>query len=428
MNANNTAIEISSVSKKYKVYHHRESNLKYVILNLLKGKRKKSSSEFWALKDINIKIAKGQTIGFIGRNGSGKSTLLKLISRIIYPDGGTINAYGKISTLIELGAGFHPELTGRENVYINASILGFSRAEVNRKFKEIVDFSGLEDFIDNPVKAYSSGMYVRLGFSVAINIDPDILLVDEVLAVGDETFQKKCIRKINELKKAGKTIVFVSHDLESVQELCDQVFLLHNGRLVIQGKPLEVISQYHRILVGSSDLQLREEDPVPETVPVVADADATAVSNSKNRWGSKEVEITGVVFLDNKGNETNFIKCGEQFRARIHYHAYSKVEKPVFGVAIYSDRGVHISGPNTKKHGFFIDAVEGEGVVEYEAESLPLLPGTYLFSAAVYELSMLQPYDHWEQHWKFHVIESEAVVDRYGLITIPSRWSIKHGK
>ena len=195
-----------------------------------------------------------------------------------------------------------------------------------------------------------------------------------------------------------------------------------------ESKPLEVISQYHRILIGSSDLQLKNEAPVPGTVPAVTDVDAAAVSNSKNRWGSKEVEITGVVFLDNKGNETNFIKCGEQFRVRIHYRAYSKVEKPVFGVAIYSDRGVHITGPNTKKQGFPIDAVEGEGVVEYEAESLPLLPGTYLFSAAVYDSSMLQPYDHWEQHWKFHVIESEAVVDRYGLITMPARWSIKHGK
>jgi ABC-type polysaccharide/polyol phosphate transport system ATPase subunit len=421
MKTHNTAIEIKNVSKKYKVYRHRESNLKYAVLNLLKGKRKKLSSEFWALKDININIESGKTVGFIGRNGSGKSTLLKLISRIIYPDGGTIEAHGKVSTLIELGAGFHPELTGRENVYINASILGFSRAEVNRKFKDIVNFSGLEDFIDNPVKTYSSGMYVRLGFSVAINIDPDILLVDEVLAVGDETFQKKCIKKIHELKKAGKTIVFVSHDLESVQELCDRVFLLHNGRLVMQGKPVEVISEYHRLLVGSSDLQVRAEGPPPETA-------APAAVNNKNRWGSKEVEITHVTFLDDKGNETNFIKCGERFQVRIHYNSHSKVEKPVFGIAIYSDQGVHITGPNTKKHGFFIDALEGEGMVEYEVESLPLLPGTYLFSAAVYDMSMLQPYDHWEQHWKFHVIESETVADRYGLITIPSQWSIKHGK
>ncbi|MCP4152297.1 MAG: ABC transporter ATP-binding protein, partial [bacterium] len=212
------AIEIKNINKKFKVFHNKESNLKYLLLNLIRGKRTKLQSEFMALKDININIEKGQTVGFIGRNGSGKSTLLKLISRILYPDGGSIDTYGKISTLIELGSGFHPDLTGRENVYINASILGFSRAQVKEKFNDIVEFSGLEDFIDNPVKTYSSGMYVRLGFSVAINIDPDVLLVDEVLAVGDETFQKKCIKKINELKKMGKTIVFVSHDLKSVEE------------------------------------------------------------------------------------------------------------------------------------------------------------------------------------------------------------------
>jgi len=408
------AIEIKDISKKFKVYHNRESHLKYAVLNILKGKKTRLSSEFWALKDINIRIEKGKTVGFIGRNGSGKSTLLKLISRILYPDGGTLETFGKISTLIELGAGFHPELTGRENVYINASILGLSRAEVNQKFKEIVRFSGLEPFIDNPVKIYSSGMYVRLGFSVAINIGPDILLVDEVLAVGDELFQKKCTKKIHELKKAGKTIVFVSHDLKAVEELCDEVFLLHNGQLVKQGKPVEVISEYHRLLIGSSDLQVREEGAMRQ--------DTAMVPNSKNRWGSKEVEITGVTFLDKDGSETNLITTGETFRVRIHYEAHSAVEQPVFGIAIYSDTGVHITGPNSKKEGFVIESIEGKGFVEYRADSLPLLPGTYLFTAAIYDLSGLKAYDHWEQHWKFHVLESKTVTHRYGLISIPSRW------
>jgi ABC-type polysaccharide/polyol phosphate transport system ATPase subunit len=417
MNANNTAIEISGVSKKYKVYHHRESNLKYVILNLLKGKRKKLSSEFWALKNINISIDKGKTVGFIGRNGSGKSTLLKLISRIIYPDGGSIAAHGKISTLIEVGAGFHPELTGRENVYINASILGLSRAEVNRKFKDIVNFSGLEDFIDNPVKTYSSGMFVRLGFSVVINIDPDILLVDEVLAVGDESFQKKCIKKINELKKAQKTIVFVSHDLASVEELCDEVYLLHNGRMIKQGKPIDVISEYHRLLMGSSDLQVREGEAVVQ--------DTAMVSNGKNRWGSKEIEITSLVFLDKNGKETDLITTGEAFRVRINYEAHSKIDRPVFGIAIYSDIGVHITGPNTKKEGFVIESVEGKGFVQYEVDSLPLMPGTYLFSAAIYDLSGRHPYDHWEQYWKLNVRESKTVTHRYGLISMPSKWRME---
>jgi ABC-type polysaccharide/polyol phosphate transport system ATPase subunit len=414
------AIRVMHISKKFKVYHQRESQLKYLLLNLLKGKRTKVSSQFWALKDIDMEIPKGKTVGFIGRNGSGKSTLLKLISRILYPDGGRITAGGKISTLIELGSGFHPELTGRENVYINASILGFSREEVNRKFKDIVRFSGLEDFIDNPVKTYSSGMYVRLGFSVAINIDPDILLVDEVLAVGDETFQKKCIKKIHEMKKAGKTIVFVSHDLKSIEELCDFVYLLHNGRLVKEGKPVDVISEYHKLLIGSSELAVREE---PAALPQdLADADA---NNGKNRWGTKDVEITKVTFVDKDGKQTEFVKTREPFRIRIHYHARSKVKKPVFGIAIYSDIGVHITGPNTKKQDFLIDSVQGKGVIEYSIHSMPLLPGSYLFTAAVYDDSLMQAYDHWEQHWKFHVIESEAVAERFGLITIPSQWKLE---
>jgi ABC-type polysaccharide/polyol phosphate transport system ATPase subunit len=413
------AIDIADISKRFKVFHNRESNLKYAILNLLKGNRSKQSSEFWALKSINFQIQKGSTVGFIGRNGSGKSTLLKLISRILYPDGGTITANGKISTLIELGSGFHPELTGRENVYINASILGFSRAEVNKKFDEIVRFSGLEEFIDNPVKTYSSGMYVRLGFSVAINIDPDILLVDEVLAVGDETFQKKCIRKIHEMKKAGKTIVFVSHDLSSIEELCDEVFLLHNGVLVKQGKPVDVISQYHKLLIGSDDIQVREETQTDSLA---------AMPNGKNRWGSKDVEITGLQFLDSDGNDTEFIETGQSFSVRINYYAHSKISKPVFGIAIYNDRGIHVTGPNTRSHEISSETIQGEGFVQYETESLPLLPGTYLFTAAIYDHSMLQAFDHWEQAWKFHVIESESVPERYGIITIPARWSIKHGK
>jgi ABC-type polysaccharide/polyol phosphate transport system ATPase subunit len=410
------AVEIKDICKKFKVYHNRESHLKYAVLNILKGKKARLSSEFWALKDINIEIEKGKTIGFIGRNGSGKSTLLKLMSQILYPDRGTIETHGKISTLIELGAGFHPELTGRENVYINASILGLSRTGVNQKFKEIVHFSGLESFIDNPVKTYSSGMYVRLGFSVAINIDPDILLVDEVLAVGDESFQKKCIKKIHELKKAEKTIVFVSHDLASVEELCDEVFLLHNGRLIKQGKPIDVISEYHRLLMGGSDLQVREEENIQDTA---------MVSNGKNRWGSKEVEITGVNFLDKNGKETDFITTGEAFRVRINYHAHSKIEQPVFGIAIYSDSGIHITGPNTKKEGFVIESIEGKGFVQYEVDSLPLMPGTYLFSAAIYDLSGRHPYDHWEQYWKFNVQESKTVTHRYGLISMPSKWKLE---
>jgi ABC-type polysaccharide/polyol phosphate transport system ATPase subunit len=410
------AIEIKILSKKFKLYRDREHNLKYVLLNLLKGKRSRLVSEFWALKDINMCIEKGKTIGFVGRNGSGKSTLLKLISKILYPDGGTIETNGKISTLIELGSGFHPDLTGRENVYINASILGFSRSEVNEKFKDIVAFSGLEEFIDNPVKTYSSGMYVRLGFSVAININPDILLVDEVLAVGDETFQKKCLKKIFEFKKEGKTIIFVSHDLQTIEQLCDRVFLLHNGRLVKEGKPIEVISEYHRLLIGTSQLNVMEGGQWQ--------GNGNNQLNGKNRWGSKEVEITDVLFLDKTEKEVEFIKTGEPLLIRIYYKAQTKIENPVFGIAVYSDTGVHITGPNTRKQHVSINSIEGQGYVEYKMKRVPLLPGTYYFSTAIYDYSGLQAFDHWEQHWKFHVVESEKMAERYGLITIPSEWRL----
>lgn len=416
------AIEIKNISKKFKIYHNKESQLKYVFLNLLKGKRSKLLSEFWALKNIDLDIQKGQTVGFIGRNGSGKSTLLKLISRILYPDGGLIETHGKISTLIELGSGFHPDLTGRENVYINASILGFSRADVTKKFQDIVDFSGLEDFIDNPVKTYSSGMYVRLGFSVAININPDILLVDEVLAVGDENFQKKCIKKIMEFKKEGKTIIFVSHDLKTVEELCDHVVLLHNGRIEKQGGPVDVISEYHRLLVGTSWLRVREEAPLP--LPGEETAGSSTTVNGKNRWGSREIEITGVTFLDANDNETVFFKTNESLRARISYNAHKEIENPVFGIAVYSEMGIHITGPNTRRHHFPIANVKGEGFVEYEMERVPMLPGTYVFSAAVYDFEGRQAYDHWEQNWKFHVVESPDMPERLGLITIPAKWSM----
>lgn len=420
MNSTVNAIRIKNISKKFKIYHNKESHLKYVFLNLLKGKRSKLLSEFWALKNIDLDIEKGQTVGFIGRNGSGKSTLLKLISKILYPDGGVIQTHGKISTLIELGSGFHPDLTGRENVYINASILGFSRADVTKKFKDIVDFSGLEDFIDNPVKTYSSGMYVRLGFSVAINIEPDILLIDEVLAVGDENFQKKCIKKIMEFKKEGKTIIFVSHDLKTVEELCDHVVLLHNGRIEKQGSPVEVISEYHRLLVGTSWLRVREEAPLP--LPGKKKT-GSSPANGKNRWGSREIEITDVTFMDAQGNETEFFKTNESMRARISYNAHKEIKNPVFGIAVYSELGIHITGPNTRRHNFPIDVVKGEGFVEYEMDKVPLLPGTYVFSAAVYDFEGRQAYDHWEQNWKFHVIESSDMPERLGLITIPAKWS-----
>lgn len=237
---NKTAIDIKDVSKKFRLYKERNQNIKTAIM---RG-RISTYDDFWALKDVSFTINHGETFGLVGDNGSGKSTLLKCLAKILYPDRGSITVDGRLAALLEVGSGFHPELSGRENVYLNGSILGMSRKEIDSKFDAIIDFSGVREFIDQPVKNYSSGMYVRLGFSVAIHVDPDILLVDEVLAVGDESFQQKCFEKFSEFRKAGKTVVIVSHSLGTMVEMCDRIAWLEHGELKGVGKPSEVISKY----------------------------------------------------------------------------------------------------------------------------------------------------------------------------------------
>ena len=244
------AIELIGVSKKYRRHADRPRATTFMsyVLRDLWNQRRTEIVPLWALKDVTLKIDKGMTVGVIGRNGSGKSTLLKLITRIHKPDIGSVAVHGSVAALIELGAGFHPELTGRENVLINGIILGLTRAQVKAKFDEIVEFAELNDYIDEPVRTYSSGMYTRLGFSVATHVDPDILLLDEVLAVGDEAFSRKCIERMNRFKKAGKTIILVSHALDLVRSWCDQAVWLHEGKLKLQGKPGEVVGAYSQAI------------------------------------------------------------------------------------------------------------------------------------------------------------------------------------
>lgn len=420
-----SAIKIQDVSKMYRLYHEKDFNLKYAFLNFITGRRTSYYDEFWALKDISMDIAKGETIGIIGENGCGKSTLLKLIAGILYADEGRISTDGKIATLIEIGAGFHPELSGRENVYINGAVLGFEKKEIRKKYDEILSFSGLEKFIDNPIKTYSSGMYVRLGFSIAINVDPDILLVDEILAVGDEAFQKKCLEKIDRFKDKGKTILIVSHDLGTIEDICDQVFLLHNGRIHAQGRPVDVIAAYHRLLYqrGEKGIRAEQEAPAAEEAPAEGPSPGSAV----NRWGSGEAEITGVEFYNAADENTEMFKTGDLMRVRIYYNAHQRIEKPVFGVAIHREEGIHINGPNTKTSNYGIDHIEGIGFIDYIIPSLPLIPGPYYFSASIYDFSCQHAYDHWERGFKFFVMESEAIKERYGVLYIPAEWRL-HGQ
>jgi len=234
------AVDVSNVSKKFRLYHERNQSLKSAVMR----RRVSVHEDFWALQDVSFEVPTGSTFGLIGSNGSGKSTLLKCLSKILYPEKGSITAHGKLAAMLEVGSGFHPELSGRENIYLNGSILGMGRKEIERKFDEIVDFSGVEHFIDQPVKNYSSGMYVRLGFSVAISVEPEILVVDEVLAVGDADFQKKCQRKFEDLRSEGKTVILVSHSMDTVERMCDRAAWLQNGTLRAVGDAAPTIAAY----------------------------------------------------------------------------------------------------------------------------------------------------------------------------------------
>ena len=408
-------ISIRNVSKKFKIYQEKNLNIKYAALNFLKGKKSSKYSEFWALKDINLDIKKGETIGIIGENGSGKSTLLKLITGILYPDRGDILKKGKIAALIEIGAGFHSELSGRENININASILGFSKKEIEANLEKIIEFSGLKKFIDNPIKTYSSGMYVRLGFSIAVHVNPDILLIDEVLSVGDESFQKKCLRKINNFRRQGKTIVLVSHDLATIEKICNRVVLIDKGKLVSQGPPLAVISQYHKLLY-----EKEKKSSVPEQKE--PSEEENPLEEGTRRWGSKEVEIERIEFLNKEDTPKEIFKIGDCLKIRIHYAAKKKINKPVFGIALYREDGVHINGPNTKSSDYYIDSVEGTGIIDYVIESIPLQPGVYFLTAAILDYSLLHDYDHWHRCLPLRIIENEKIKEKGGVVLFSAEW------
>jgi len=311
-----------------------------------------------------------------------------------------------VSALIELGAGFHPDLTGRENVYLNGSLLGFSRKEMKAKFDRIVEFSELEKFIDVPIKHFSSGMHMRLGFAVAIHVDPDILLIDEILAVGDQAFQNKCLGKIGELKSQGVTILFVSHDLEAVRTLCTSAIWLENGMIQESGTTDRVIDSYLNNVTTVTEARLGRK---------------RRGGDSENHWGSGEVEITEVRFLDAQGRERRAFRTGERMVVRLRYHAHTEVKQPVFGLAIYGGDGVHINGPNTKLSDYTVESVEGSGEIDYIVDMLPLLEGTYELSVAVHDQDGLHTYDHQHRMYSF-IVQRGAVKERYGMIYIPCQW------
>lgn len=392
-----TVITVDGVSKTFRLYNERNQSLKATIM---RGRRA-GYEEFLALDDVSTEVEEGATVGFIGENGSGKSTLLKCMAKILRPDQGRITINGKVSALLELGAGFHPELSGRENVYLNGTILGLSTRELDRRFDDIVGFAGLERFIDSPVKNYSSGMYVRLGFSVAINVDPNILLIDEVLAVGDEQFQNRCAEKFAELRAAGTTIVLVSHSLGSVRAMCDRVVWLAQGRVRSTGDAGQVLDEY-----VSEMHDAREGE-----------------SGTGTRWGSGEAEIVKVEMLAGDGRPTARIQTGDAVCLRLHYDAHERIPTPVFGIAIHTLEGVHVTGPNTREAGLVPDQIYGRGTVDLNIERAMLLPGTYDISVSLVDHDILHTFDFHQGSLRFDVDPGDPHESFGGLVSLGGEWA-----
>jgi len=401
------AIHLSGVSVRYRVPQERIPSIKEYAIRWIK--RQITYSSFWALNDIDLEVNRGEVFGIIGPNGAGKSTLLKVVSRVLRPTRGNLRVRGRISPLLELGAGFDPELTGRENVYLNGAILGYSKQEIDESFDSIVDFSGLHDFINAPVRTYSSGMYARLGFSVATMKRPEILIVDEILGVGDAEFQTKSFERIQQFQGEGSTIILVSHSLDRVKEMCNRALWLDHGKMIALGSADNVVELY---LQRTNDLEgerLRQTGESALATP--------------RRWGSHRIEISQVTITDASGAERAIFQTGEELTLEMKYHASEKIPCPNFGIAIHRQDGVLITGPNTDLAGLELPEIQGEGSVRYTIPYVPLLEGLYQFSVAVVNQSDTETFDYHDRLYPFRIINRGGEVkEQYGLVTLQGEW------
>lgn len=349
-----TVVRAVDVSKRFNI--HKDKSLKERLVNFRRSAR--HAEQFWALRGISFEVAAGSTLGLIGHNGSGKSTLLKIIGGILAPNTGYVQRRGRLAALLELGAGFHGDLTGRENVFLNAAILGLSRTQTERYFDEIVEFSGIEQFIDTQVKFYSSGMYVRLAFAVAVHVDPEILLVDEVLAVGDEPFQRKCLDKIRQFQRDGRTLIFVTHGLDQIRQLCDRVIMLERGEMLVDGTPVEAI----RVFRDKYNEQAGVEPAV----------------------GDRRMEIHGVQVTDGQGTPTVRFCPGDSFGVEFEVRAAQPTEDWVAGIAITDSVDMTVFGTNTHIERIDLPPVSGSRRVRYRFESIPMVEGQYYVTVALH--------------------------------------------
>lgn len=408
------AIRFDHVSKLYHRRHNRSFREWFVSLGPKPGYEASlaSGDRFLALDDVSFSIEPGESIGLIGHNGAGKSTALKLIGRLTSPSHGRVTVNGRVAALLELGAGFHPELSGRDNVFLSGALLGLSRRDMAARFDSIVAFAELETFIDMPVKHYSSGMFARLAFAVSAHIEPEILLVDEALAVGDYNFQQKCLARIDELKDHGVTIVLVSHAHDAIRDHCRRVIWFDHGKLVADGAGEAEIARYVDWTVGK-DLEQRA-------------ANASGQMGAR-RWGSSEIEITGVRLSGAGGESPLYFETGDAMFVHIDYRVNVDVPPPVFGLAIHRQDGLHITGPNTGFDRFEVPEVRGTGTVTYEVPFLALLDGVYQISVAAHHRDDIPMYDYHDRLYFFRVDNrSGRVRERYGVMTLKGAWAI-HG-
>ena len=425
------AIVAQAVSKRYRRFAHRNQlrTLKSALLTGSVLADLTPEETFTALEDVSFEVGRGSTFAVIGENGSGKSTLLKLVAGITRPTQGSLVVDGRVSALIELGAGFHPEISGRENIAINAMMLGLSRKELALRYDAIVDFAELRDFIDAPVKTYSSGMYMRLGFAVAIHVDPDVLLIDEVLAVGDEAFTRKCLDKISEFRRRGKTILLVTHSLGLVEKMCDDVLWLNHGRTCGRGEPKRVVDEYLSYVAGGEETLLRSRSAAD-----AARAEATPASEAPDdagapgayrpgRWGSREVEIQKVRLLDARDRERHVFVPGETLTLSLSVHAPRPVSDFVFGIGLFSADGTCVYGTNTDLEDWAPRRLQGDAEVRLSLEGLRLVEGTYLVDLAVHKRDGT-PYDYLRGLHSFRV---KSRVKDIGIYRPLHHWSFTGG-
>jgi ABC-type polysaccharide/polyol phosphate transport system ATPase subunit len=374
---------------------------------------RKLHTEFWAVRNVYLDVPHGSTVGIIGENGAGKSSLLKLLTGITRPTEGEVHVQGRVASLLELGAGFHPEFSGRDNIHLNCSILGMSDEEIAERFPRIVEFSELSEFIDRPVKTYSSGMYVRLGFSVAASVDPDILMIDEALSVGDEHFKGKCVNRLNEFREQGKTTVFVSHDMGAVKSMCQHVVLLDKGEVLAQGNAEKVSDEYLKRAKARGNERLGLANRTAGAYP---------------RWGTGEIETLEVELLDGGGAPTLVFQTGEPWEVRVRYKVHAVVRQPVFGLGIYRSDGTYVNGSNHhwREHPIAIEEARAgeEGEVRMTFEHMPLLQGAYYLTTFLYDHSKAAPtaIDHREHAVSFEVLDSRRL--QHGMLYLPTRWEL----